>query len=119
MTTPHKHAEVIKAWADGAAVQILTAGSAAGWVDLPVASEAKHAPQWNPEYEYRIKPEEPEKPQAPLTVRVMNANDDYSVCQGYPGDFFMWVADFADRAAALDYANYLCIKYAAQLCDET
>lgn len=116
MRKPHKHAEIIKAWADGIPVQVHRDGR---WVDI----HSPHAivgiaPVWNPSMDYRIKPEEPETPPAPLTVQVKETDDGYGVYQGYPGDF-MWVADFAARDAALDYANYLCIKYAAQLCDET
>lgn len=48
MKTPHKHAELIKAWADGAEIQLkLNAGKWGDCVD----------PYWNPELEYRIKPE--------------------------------------------------------------
>ena len=44
---PHKHAELIKAWADGAEIQI---DSATGWIDLGF-------PGWSADCEYRIKPE--------------------------------------------------------------
>lgn len=44
---PHKHAELIKAWADGAEIQI---NSATGWIDLEF-------PGWGADCEYRIKPE--------------------------------------------------------------
>ena len=43
---PHKHAEVIKAYADGAVIQI---NSINGWEDL-------YNPAFYPMYEYRIKP---------------------------------------------------------------
>ncbi len=45
--TPHKHAEVIRAYADGHDVQMCSAGS---WVDIkyPVFAE---------EYQFRVKPE--------------------------------------------------------------
>lgn len=49
MRTPHKHAELIKAWADGAEIQ----GKHPSWDDWENAAY----PSWTPEYEFRIKPE--------------------------------------------------------------
>jgi hypothetical protein len=46
---PHKHAEVIKAWADGAAIECL---SHVSWVACP-------GPSWQDYGEYRVKPEPP------------------------------------------------------------
>lgn len=43
---PHKHAELIKAWADGAEIQIKN--SFGDWVATD--------PLWSEHYEYRIKP---------------------------------------------------------------
>ncbi len=48
MKTPHKHAELIKAWADGAKVQYRANGIE--WFD-------SDRPHWHDETEYRIKPE--------------------------------------------------------------
>lgn len=50
MKTPHKHAELIKAWADGATIQCKDAQS--NWCNV-----AFNDPSWNTHYEYRIKPE--------------------------------------------------------------
>ena len=51
MTTPHKHADLIKAWADGAEIEQLTKGSLyLSW------SACKH-PHWYEQEAYRIKPE--------------------------------------------------------------
>ena len=45
---PHKHAEVIKAWADGASIE----------VRIPEGSWALATlPSWNEHYEYRVKTE--------------------------------------------------------------
>jgi hypothetical protein len=44
---PHKHAELIKAWADGAEIQYKQIGGE--WIT--------EEPLWCEEYEYRIKPE--------------------------------------------------------------
>ena len=46
----HKHAELIKAWADGAVIQHKCD---LGWIDV-----AQNNPHWLPNTEYRIKPEE-------------------------------------------------------------
>ena len=45
----HKHAELIKAWADGAEIQIKDKQT--GWEDLC------YTPSWRNDFEYRIKPE--------------------------------------------------------------
>lgn len=51
MKTPHKHAELIKAWADGAVIQYKSQTRAErGWVDDPY-------PSFDVDYEWRIKPE--------------------------------------------------------------
>lgn len=47
---PHKHAELIKAWADGHQIQIFDHGT---WLDYREGD----TPAWNPEYQYRIKPQ--------------------------------------------------------------
>lgn len=47
----HKHAEVIKAWADGAPVQFLSP-STGQWQEC-----GDDTPAWLPHYEYRVKPE--------------------------------------------------------------
>ena len=46
---PHKHAELIKAWADGAEIQWKHDGCT-DWQDTI-------KPDWNPDANYRIKPE--------------------------------------------------------------
>jgi hypothetical protein len=45
----HKHAELIKAWADGAEIQIKN--NSTGWEDMDCT------PSWADGFEYRIKPE--------------------------------------------------------------
>lgn len=54
--TPRKHAEVIKAWADGHTIQFRT-DLDAPWTD--VSSSQQH-PQWLDDCEYRVKPAAPE-----------------------------------------------------------
>jgi hypothetical protein len=46
----HKHAELIKAWADGAQIQVRNPMSD-NWQDC-----LNNKPSWHLEYEYRIKP---------------------------------------------------------------
>jgi len=48
---PHKHAELIKAWADGAEIQISVSRGEL-WEDAQPSFLV-----WNDEYQYRIKPE--------------------------------------------------------------
>ena len=50
---PHKHAELIKAWADGAEIQLK--GRNGEWIDI--------FPDWQEKCEYRIKPEPKMSPQ--------------------------------------------------------
>lgn len=53
MNKPHKHAEVIKAWADGAPIQ--TKSATGEWIDFDNPS-----PSWAAA-EYRVKPDLPVK----------------------------------------------------------
>lgn len=52
---PHKHAEIIKAWADGAKVQFRN-DPGEKWEDI-----TRGAPHWFEPYEYRVKPEKVER----------------------------------------------------------
>jgi hypothetical protein len=47
---PRKHAEVIKAWADGAKIEYRNKGTDYKWTEIP-----RH-PAWSDETEYRVKP---------------------------------------------------------------
>ena len=49
MNKPHKHAELIKKWADGAIIQVKTLSGT--WVDV-----CNNNPFWEPNHEYRVKP---------------------------------------------------------------
>ena len=49
--TPHKHAEIIKAWADGADIQMKLHSNE--WIDLAKTQ----ALMWSPINQYRVKPE--------------------------------------------------------------
>ena len=50
MKTPHKHKELIHAWAEGATIQSLT--YSVKWEDCPM-----NLPAWDEDTTYRIKPE--------------------------------------------------------------
>ena len=47
---PHKHSELIKAWADGAEIEYFSP-TAEKWVEVGIS------PAWSNNFEYRIKPE--------------------------------------------------------------
>lgn len=53
MGTPHKHAALIHAWAEGAEIQCKQKAHSniATWADC------SESPKWSTEYEYRIKPQ--------------------------------------------------------------
>ena len=87
MATPHKHADLIKAWADGAEIQAKSMISHT-WVDV-------QEPSWSPEQAYRIKPKEPivvRKAVVPCTVSGGNplvhwsAYKDNNVCFTFDPD---------------------------------
>jgi hypothetical protein len=65
MKQPHKHAELIKVWADGAEIQRYCAETQRyfpdGWIDDP-------DPEWDPHTVYRRKPEP--KPDVVMYARV-------------------------------------------------
>lgn len=67
MATPHKHKDLIIAWASGAEIQLFQT-STGKWIDLP------NPPEWGGST-YRIKPEE-KKP----VVRWLWADDEFQVC---------------------------------------
>jgi hypothetical protein len=50
---PHKHAEVIKAWADGAVIEVKNESTDYKWWTF----QSDCAPSWSETNEYRIKPE--------------------------------------------------------------
>jgi hypothetical protein len=51
MKKPHVHAEIIKAWADGATIQYYNDGLK-DWFDV-----VNNRPSWNNCHKYRVKPE--------------------------------------------------------------
>ena len=78
MKQPHKHAEIIKAWADGVEVEFRFKDGMTGWSDWkPVESDGKFLT--DPWWDYRIKP----KPDFNQTMDVyMN-----KMYKHFPNDF--------------------------------
>src|SRR5690606_5521425 len=79
--TPHKHAELIKAWADGAEIQIKLSDGI--WKDIEY-------PNWGTYVEYRVKPEEDpyrelkEAYKAGKTIQILHVNSWLNL-KGEPG----------------------------------
>ncbi|WP_396190193.1 hypothetical protein [Flavobacterium sp.] len=73
---PHKHAELIKAWADGAEIEVYQ----------PAFGRWEEAePAWHTSFEYRIKPET--KPDVVMYSRVL------SVQEHKDGGYYAWVSN--------------------------
>lgn len=67
---PHKHAELIKQWADGAEIQECV-GPDQWWDD--------ETPSWHPDVAYRIKPQsKPDQIVYPSTATSFEGNDKYN-----------------------------------------
>ena len=71
MKKPHKHAELIKAWADGAEIQYWR--NPYGWEDC-----CGNDPAWHIDAKYRIKPEP--KPDTQYLVRVFEHSGGSMFC---------------------------------------
>ena len=71
---PHVHAELIKAWADGAKIQFHTGNKNDNWEDTT-------NPMWYEKYHYRIKPEP--KPDVVMT-KCMHPQHDYLLAYANP-----------------------------------
>ena len=73
---PHKHAELIKAWADGAEIEVYQ----------PAFGRWEEAePTWHTSFEYRIKPEP--KPDLVMYSRVL------SMQEHKDGGYYAWVSN--------------------------
>ncbi len=68
---PHKHAELIKAWADGAVIQCFSTAYNQ-WLDIDT-------PSWDNDTQYRIKPEEPKY----IDVNGVKVPEPYRVKPGH------------------------------------
>jgi len=75
MKTPHKHADVIKAWADGAEIQWYDSHPRQHrWFDC-----APNRPSWSEKVLFRVKPEP--KPDVVLTRQIALASEP---CGAFP-----------------------------------
>ena len=71
MKKPHKHAELIKAWADGAEIQVFDEIGQSWW-DIP-------NPDWYDNRHYRIKPEpKPDVVRWCWANTMLGENDNYN-----------------------------------------
>lgn len=80
MNKPHKHAALIKAWADGAEIQFQAYNKT--WEDID-------RPSWGEQYEYRIKP-------VPKEIIQLHEYLEGSVIfslEGYPHQKVKWTID--------------------------
>lgn len=76
---PHKHAAIIKAWADGAIIQFQ--GIAGEWEDV-----LSNSPLWSSQNSYRIKPEE--KPKKSIRLALFrDSTGTYPSIAGYTAGF--------------------------------
>ena len=74
MKTPHKHAELIKAWADGTEIEFYSEMSKQ-WISTAF-------PNWIPDNKFRIKPE-PKPDVIVFPHRVTTNSDDYPFLKEY------------------------------------
>jgi len=91
MKTPHKHTELIKAWADGAEIEVRNSTDEERW-------EVTTLPLWRDYFEYRIKPKQEPKPNI---VR-------YGIAHKYWGNSF--AEDGDNLKITLDGETYKLIK---------
>lgn len=90
---PHKHAVVIKAWADGAKIEYRN--KLGGW-------EHTVTPCWNENSTYRIKPEEKSYGQVAYNAFVGDDGSSWMICQKKNPK---WAAEW-ERAAEAVIAAY-------------
>lgn len=72
MNVPHKHAPMIKAWADGKQIQVYVA-SVGKWMDVT------EPPLWNPDLLYRVKPEDDHHPGSITLYIYVSSNNKIDV----------------------------------------
>lgn len=107
MKTPHKHAELIKAWADGAEIQRLHCVERDEWVDEQV-------PYWHPAQHYRLKPHkwqhciDAQKAGKVVQARLL-ANDGRWVEASGVWDFNTPYWEFRIKPETIRYRVALCV----------
>ena len=93
MSNKHKHAEVIKAWADGAEIEVRKIDSNV-WVD------ARNTPLWCSTHEYRVKP----KPHIHQALKDAHAKG--AVIQYYNKKGKFWVVTCANSPNWCEHVEY-------------
>ncbi len=95
MNTPHKHAALIHAWADGAEIEFLDCDESK-WLRCS-------RPGWDPDTEYRIKPQiEKRRYRVALFVNDGKASTDTADGKEIAnlfeirGDFHSWLTDWVE-----------------------
>jgi hypothetical protein len=97
MRKPHKHADLIKAWADGAEIQYKMSEYLASdvWIDT-------HQPVWESNNEYRVKPKTVKyrlylyKGWASHTIRVGIQESPYDSDKSNSEGFIRWLGDWQE-----------------------
>ena len=87
----HKHAELIKQWADGAIIQWSFANSIE-WSDVK-----NNTPSWDDYLQYRVKPPEPKWPETTMTYEQMR--ESYYVYGRDHYEHSSWHSDAAKNLA--------------------
>lgn len=104
--TPHKHAELIKQWADGATIQAWSDNNKI-WIDLI-------EPAWHEDYEFRVKPE--------VTPWYENIGDCGKLCWVWDGEDDTYkmvdVVLYYSKSTNLYYTRQVPVKNARPLTDE-
>ena len=91
MNKPHKHREIIKAWADGAEIQFFNNFKKA-WEGIP-------EPVWSDEVQYRVKPQTIrykvglQKTSDGFDTLTAATEEHASYIEKYP-DFIRWITDW-------------------------
>lgn len=89
---PHKHAELIRAWADGATIQCKEHQAKVPWEDCP-------CPWWSDEYDWRVKPAEPEKSYPRCKMTWQELHDAWQPKSAPDEEGYTWNSDVAENIA--------------------
>ena len=94
MKTPHKHADLIKAWADGAEIEVYNAhGEWVGYYE-------GESPSWSEDFKYRIKHQP--KPDKKYDLRVYEHSCSNAI-DGWIVPHLCWPSDVAPATLRLTF----------------
>ena len=93
MNKPHKHAALIKQWADGAVIQVKS-HSTGNWLDIREDASVL----WIPHNEYRVKPVQAKCRIALMSGNVLHISRDAvnASCIGRDPHFIRWLTDWIE-----------------------